>query len=100
MIGSLLSLRTDNPIPDYNPEVPSDVQNLFATGLGWVAGIGLGLLAIGAMVGTVMAGIGLLSERAEMAARGKKAVLVCLIAAALLALVSGLVWMIYNEAQG
>ncbi|MFE3502965.1 hypothetical protein [Kitasatospora sp. NPDC059160] len=88
----------DNPIPTYKPQLPANVSKPTGTILGWVAGGGLSLAVLGALLGWAAVSIGENSERGGMAARGKKAIVMSLVAGIGIACTSGLVFAAYSMA--
>ncbi|MFJ8627446.1 hypothetical protein ACIRD3_32025 [Kitasatospora sp. NPDC093550] len=88
-----------NPIPSYKPELPTNVSKPTGTILGWVAGGGLSLAVLGGLLGWAAVAIGENSERGGMAARGKKAIIMSLIAGVGIACTSGLVFAAYSMAS-
>ncbi|MET8623494.1 hypothetical protein ABZW30_07010 [Kitasatospora sp. NPDC004669] len=87
-----------NPIPSFKPELPANVTKPTSTILGWVAGGGLALAVLGGLLGWAAVAIGENSERGGMAARGKKAIIMSLIAGIGIACTSGLVFAAYSMA--
>ncbi|MFG3229380.1 hypothetical protein ACGF07_31985 [Kitasatospora sp. NPDC048194] len=87
-----------NPIPDYTPTLPDNVKNPTGTILGWVAGGGLALAVLGGLAGWACIGVGENTDRGALAAKGKKAVIMSLIAGGGIAVTSGLVWSVYTMA--
>ncbi|GHF88934.1 hypothetical protein GCM10018790_77870 [Kitasatospora xanthocidica] len=87
-----------NPIPSYKPQLPSNVSGPTGTILGWVAGGGLALAVLGGLLGWAAVAVGENSERGGMAARGKKAIIMSLIAGIGIACTSGLVFAAYSMA--
>ncbi|MDH6711212.1 hypothetical protein P3T27_007965 [Kitasatospora sp. MAA19] len=88
-----------NPIPSFKPELPAQVSGPTGTILGWVAGGGLALAVLGGLLGWGAIAIGENSERGGMAARGKKAIIMSLIAGIGIACTSGLVFAAYSMAS-
>ncbi|MBP0453938.1 hypothetical protein J5Y04_31005 [Kitasatospora sp. RG8] len=88
-----------NPIPPFKPELPTNVSKPTGTILGWVAGGGLALAVLGGLLGWAAVAIGENSERGGMAARGKKAIIMSLIAGVGIACTSGLVFAAYSMAS-
>ncbi|MGW2252561.1 hypothetical protein ACWCXH_20525 [Kitasatospora sp. NPDC001660] len=88
----------ENPIPDFKPTLPENVKSPTGTILGWVAGGGLALAVLGGLLGWAAVAIGENSERGGMAARGKKAIVMSLIAGIGIACTSGLIFAAYKMA--
>lgn len=86
-----------NPIPDYDVTVPSEVEGLFSTALGWAVGIGITVLVLALIVGIIMFAVGSLNTRPDMAANGKKTIGVTILAAALLGLPSVIIFTVFSE---
>lgn len=90
--------KIDNPIPSYKPQLPENVSKPAGTILGWVAGGGLALAVLGGLLGWGAVAVGENSERGGMAARGKKAIVMSLIAGIGIACTSGLIYAAYSMA--
>lgn len=94
-------LAAEDPIvPDYKPEVPGTLQTPTGKILGWTAGIGLTLAVLGGLAGWACVAIGHNSERAQLAARGKQAILWSLVSGMGIGVTSGLVLAFYNMTTG
>lgn len=89
---------TGSIIPGFSPSVPSVLQTPTGTILGWTAGIGLALAVLGGLSGWGCVAIGHNTERANLAARGKQAVVWSLISGVGIAVTSGLVTAFYTMA--
>ncbi|WP_329492586.1 hypothetical protein OG618_37550 (plasmid) [Kitasatospora sp. NBC_01246] len=89
-----------NPIPDFTPTLPDNVKNPTGTILGWTAGGGLALATLGGLVGFACVGIGENTDRGGLAARGKKAIVMSLVAGIGIACIAGLVFAAYKMAAG
>lgn len=87
-------------IPGFTPSLPSSLQNPTGKILGWTAGIGLSLAVLGGLTGWACVAIGHNTERAQLASRGKSAILWSVIAAIGIGVTSGLVWGFYTMTQG
>lgn len=87
-------------IPGFSPSLPGSLQNPTGKILGWTAGIGLSLAVLGGLTGWACVAIGHNTERAQLASRGKSAILWSVIAAVGIGITSGLVWGFYSMTQG
>lgn len=85
-------------IPGFSPNVPSVLQTPTGTILGWTAGVGLALAVLGGLSGWGCVAIGHNTERANLAARGKQAIVWSLISGVGIAVTSGLVTAFYTMA--
>ncbi len=87
-------------IPDFKPSLPGNLQTPTGKILGWTAGGGLSLAVLGGLAGWACVAIGHNTERAQLASRGKSAILWSVIAAVGIGTTSGLVWGFYSMTQG
>jgi hypothetical protein len=85
-------------VPGFSPNVPSVLQTPTGTILGWTAGVGLALAVLGGLSGWGCVAIGHNTERAQLAARGKQAIVWSLISGVGIAVTSGLVTAFYTMA--
>ncbi|MEV8105177.1 hypothetical protein [Streptomyces sp. NPDC088135] len=96
----LVTLAGDPVIPGFTPSLPGTLQNPTGKILGWTAGVGLSLAVLGGLTGWACVAIGHNSERAQLASRGKSAIVWSLIAGIGIGVTSGLVWGFYSMTQG
>lgn len=97
----LVTLAADPPvIPGYTPSLPGSLQTPTGKILGWAAGLGLSGAVLGGLTGWGCIAIGHNSERAQLASRGKAAVVWSLIAGGGIGVTSALVWSVYTMTQG
>lgn len=87
-------------IPTFTPKLPAALQGIGGTILSWTAGIGLLLAVLGQLIGWSMVGIGHVTERSNLATRGKTSVIATLVCGMGLAVASALVMLFYNAAKG
>lgn len=96
----IITLAADEPvIPGFTPSLPGTLQNPTGKILGWTAGVGLSLAVLGGLTGWACVAIGHNSERAQLASRGKSAIVWSLIAGIGIGVTSGLVWGFYTMTQ-
>ncbi|MFJ4781282.1 hypothetical protein [Streptomyces sp. NPDC088762] len=84
------------PVPDFDPALPTDVNDPVKTILAWTAGGGLALSVLGGLAGWALVAVGHNTERAALAARGKQGVLWSLIGAGGIGLTSSLVLAVFT----
>ncbi|MFJ5645866.1 hypothetical protein [Streptomyces sp. NPDC093223] len=100
-VHAISTLAADDPvIPGFKPSLPGTLQTPTGRILGWTAGGGLSLAVLGGLTGWACTAIGHNSERANLAARGKQAIVWSFISAIGIAVTSGLVWSFYSMARG
>lgn len=83
-------------VPDVTPEMPKDVDKPVQSILNWTAGLGLAAAVLGALLGFAAVSVGHNTERANMAARGKQAILWSLFGAGGIGVAAALVTTFYN----
>ncbi|MFE3557852.1 hypothetical protein ACFXKW_23730 [Streptomyces sp. NPDC059193] len=106
LLSNLHALATDpgfvtladgvGPVPDFDPALPTSVNNPVKTILAWTAGGGLALAVLGGLSGWALVAVGHNTERAALAARGKQSVLWSLIGAGGIGLTSSLVLAVFT----
>ncbi|MEU0061063.1 hypothetical protein [Streptomyces sp. NPDC006334] len=96
----LTTLADDPVIPGFKPSLPGTLQTPTGKILGWTAGVGLSLAVLGGLTGWACVAIGHNSERAQLASRGKSAIVWSLISGIGIGVTSGLVWGFYSMTQG
>lgn len=96
----VVTLAADPVIPGFTPSLPGTLQTPTGKILGWTAGVGLSLAVLGGLTGWAAVAVGHNSERAQLASRGKSAIVWSLIAGIGIGVTSGLVWGFYSMTQG
>lgn len=92
-------LADGNPVPNYTPTLPKEVNSPVKTILGWTAGIGLAGAVLGGLVAWSLVAVGHNTERAQLAARGKQGVLWSLVGAGGIGVTASLVYAFYDMAN-
>ncbi|TLQ39016.1 hypothetical protein [Streptomyces marianii] len=85
-----------DPVPDYTPALPDEVNNPVKQILAWTAGLGLAGAVLGGLVGWALVAVGHNTERAQLAARGKQGIVWSLIGAGGIGVTASLVMAFYN----
>ena len=100
ILDTLSTLAADPIVPEYRPSIPGPLKAPTSTILGWASGIGLGLAVLGGLAGWASVAIGQNSQRSQLAAHGKTAIVYSLIAGMGIGVTSGLVLGFYKMTQG
>ncbi|MFD4322250.1 hypothetical protein [Streptomyces sp. NPDC058548] len=96
----VVTLAAEEPvIPGFTPSLPGNIKGPTGQILGWTAGAGLSLAVLGGLLGWGATAIGHNSERAQLAARGKTAIVWSLLSGGGIGVTAGLVWAVYNMTQ-
>jgi hypothetical protein len=98
--GAAYAWRKANPVPGVTPELPAEVDGPINTLLNWTAGLGLAAAVMGGLVGWALVAVGQNSERAALAARGKRGILWSLLGAGGIGATSALVLLFFNMTHG
>lgn len=99
-LNDIAVLAADPIVPGFKPELPGTLQTPTGKILGWTAGGGLSLAVLGGLAGWACVAIGHNTERAQLASRGKSAIVWSVIAAVGIGVTSGLVMGFYSMTQG
>ncbi|WP_309049295.1 hypothetical protein [Streptomyces sp.] len=99
-IHDVSTLAAEPVVPGFKPELPGTLQTPTGKILGWTAGGGLSLAVLGGLAGWACVAIGHNTERAQLASRGKSAIVWSVIAAVGIGVTSGLVMGFYSMTQG
>jgi hypothetical protein len=98
--SSAPSLPAADPVPGVTPELPAELSGPISTILNWTAGLGLAAAVMGGLLGWALVAVGQNSERAALAARGKRGILWSLIGAGGIGATSALVLLFFNMTNG
>ncbi|MFJ2817134.1 hypothetical protein ACIQOU_28580 [Streptomyces sp. NPDC091279] len=99
-LNDLMTLAADPVIPGFTPSLPGTLQTPTGKILGWTAGGGLSMAVLGGLAGWACVAVGHNTERAQLASRGKSAIVWSVISAVGIGVTSGLVWGFYSMTQG
>ncbi|MEW2166951.1 hypothetical protein AB0912_28695 [Streptomyces sp. NPDC007084] len=88
------------PVPGITPELPGEVDGPVHTILNWTAGLGLAAAVLGGLLGWAAVAVGQNSERAALAAQGKRAILWSWLGAGGIGATSALVLLFFNMTHG
>ncbi|MFE5029849.1 hypothetical protein ACFRAO_42840 [Streptomyces sp. NPDC056656] len=90
----------EGPVPGVTPELPDEVDGAVGSLLNWAAGLGLAAAVLGGLLGWAAVAVGQNSERASLAAQGKRAILWSLLGAGGIGATSALVLLFFNMTHG